>query len=137
MDAGDRKRSPTMKTTTRCPLCAATHAVTRADGLDEMGRPVPASEAMMVAHYREEMAARHAQPFQLFGRNTKPAAVRPALRLVRTPAEVAPVAAPVAPAACPEGYFVADWDAAKKARRAEMAKAAKARRAAAKKTAVA
>ena len=49
----------------------------------------------------------------------------------------APVAAPVAPAACPEGYFVADWDAAKKARRAEMAKAAKARRAAAKKAAVA
>ena len=136
MDAGDRKRSPTMKTTTHCPLCSAIHTVTSLDRIDERGRPVSAADAMMTAHYREEMAARLAQPFQLFGRNTKPAR-KPALRLVRTPAEAAPVAAPVAPAACPEGYFVADWDAAKKARRAEMAKAAKARRAAAKKAAVA
>lgn len=119
--------------TIRCPLCSAVHTLTSLDRTDERGNPVSATDAMLTAHFREEMAARHAQPFQLFGRNTKPAR-KPALRLVRTPAEAAPVAAP---AACPEGYFVADWDAAKKARRAEMAKAAKARRAAAKKTAVA
>lgn len=49
-----------------CPLCSAAHAVTRTDGIDERGNPVSAADAMMTAHYREEMTARHTKPFQLF-----------------------------------------------------------------------
>ena len=111
--------------TTRCPLCSAVHPLTSLDRVDDHGNPVSAREAQQVAHERAVIAKRSAGEFRLFA--SQPAA-RPALRLVRTPAEVAPAA----PAACPEGYFVADWDAARKARRAEMAKAAKTRRVAAK-----
>lgn len=111
--------------TARCPLCSAVHPLTSLDRVDDHGRPVSAREAQEVAHERAVIAKRSAGEFRLFA--SQPAA-RPALRLVRTPAETAP-----APAACPEGYFVADWDAAKKAQKAARAKA----RRDAKKTAVA
>lgn len=113
--------------TTRCPLCSAVHPLTSLDRVDDHGNPVSAREAQQVAHERAVIAKRSAGEFRLFA--SQPAA-RPALRLVRTPAETAPVAAP---AECPPGYFVADWDAAKKAQKAARAKA----RRDAKKTAVA
>lgn len=45
------------------PGCTALHTVIRTDGLDAMGRTLPASDAMMTAHFREANAARFAKPF--------------------------------------------------------------------------
>lgn len=93
----------------RCPKCGETHTVEHADWIDERGRMVRERDAVLCAHFRAEIAARSAGPFQLF----------------RTPA-------PAQPAAPPSGFFVADWEGFRKQKRAE---AAKARRAAKKATA--
>jgi hypothetical protein len=88
--------------------------------VDNHGRKVSEREAQQVAHERAVIARRSAGEFRLFASES----TRPALRLVRTPAETAAVApAPAVPAECPPGYFVADWDAAKKAQKAARAKA--------------
>lgn len=52
--------------TARCPLCKGTHAVTAADSIGDRGETLSAAEAVMTAHYRDEVAARSAAPFQLF-----------------------------------------------------------------------
>lgn len=84
----------------RCPKCGESHTVEHADWIDERGRMVRERDAVLCAHFRAEIAARSAGPFQLF----------------RTPA-------PAQPAAPPPGFFVADWEGDKKRRRAEAAKA--------------
>jgi phage terminase large subunit GpA-like protein len=50
----------------RCPKCGESHTVEHADWIDERGRMVSERDAVLCAHYRAEIAARSAQPFQLF-----------------------------------------------------------------------
>ena len=61
-------------TTALCPICNATHTVTPAELVDDRtGAPLSAEEAVMTAHYRDEIIARSAAPFVVTFATPKPA----------------------------------------------------------------
>ena len=93
-----------------CPLCGQTHTVEHADWINERGNRVSEKSAVLCAHYRAEIAATSARPFQLF---RTPAAAQP---VVQTAPRTARVEADVKHEPTP-GYFLPDWDAFKKSKK--------------------